>query len=91
VCTAEWKTRLIAAYQLRKSIGAIRSKSIRDDTVWSQHQRYFQKKGIFHNPRKMSNKQLLAQLKQWRSAGEKIGPFADLNEDIYEGKIAKLV
>ena len=49
------------------------------------------KKGIFHNPRKVFNKQLLAQLKQWRSAGDEIVLFADLNEYIYEGKVAKLL
>jgi len=39
----------------------------------------------------MFSKQLLAQLKQWRSAGEEIMLFVDLNEDIYEGKTAKLL
>jgi hypothetical protein len=58
-------------------------------TVAAQHQRYFRKKGNFNHPRKIFGKQLLTQLKAWRAAGDKIILFADLNENIYTGPLAR--
>ena len=37
----------------------------------------------------MFGKHLMAQMKQWKAAGEEIILFADLNENIYTGKLAK--
>jgi hypothetical protein len=58
-------------------------------TVAAQHQRYFRKKGSFNHPRKIFGKQLLTQLKAWRAAGDEIILFADLNENINTGPLAR--
>ncbi len=55
----------------------------------SQHQRYFRKKGIFTNPRKAFSTQLVTQLRSWRVAGEEIILFADMNENVYTGSLAR--
>ncbi len=59
--------------------------------MWAQHVCYFQKKGIFHDPRKAFSWQLIMQLKHWRAKGDKIILFADLNENVYTGQFAKLL
>jgi hypothetical protein len=50
---------------------------------------YFCKKGIFINPRKAFAKQLVTQLRAWHASGEGIIPFADMNENVYTGKLAQ--
>ena len=57
----------------------------------AQHGRYFCKKGIFTNPRKAFAKQLVTQLRAWRASGEGIIMFADMNKNVYTGKLARIL
>ncbi len=59
--------------------------------MWAPHVHYFQKKGIFHDPRKAFCRQLITQLKHWQAKGDKIILFADLNENVYAGQLVKLL
>ncbi len=59
--------------------------------MWAQHVRYFWEKGIFHDPRKAFRRQLITQLKHWQAKGDEIILFADLNENVYTGQLAKLL
>jgi hypothetical protein len=58
-------------------------------TVATQHTQYFWKRGNFLKPRKLFATQLVTQLKLWRSAGEEIILFADMNENIYTGSLGR--
>ena len=58
-------------------------------TVATQHTWYFWKRGIFLKPQKLFAMQLVTQLKLWRLAGEEIILFADTNENIYTGSLAR--
>ena len=92
------KTRLISAYQpcrspedkkkQRRFPDGTRRKRM---TVWAQHRRYFRKRGIFHNPRSMFSKQLVAQLRQWRAAGDELILYIDANEHLYDGNLAQIL
>jgi hypothetical protein len=57
--------------------------------VATQHTWYFRKRGIFYKPRKLFATQLVTQLKLWRSEGEEIILFADMNENIYTGSLGR--
>ena len=46
-------------------------------------------KGNFSNPRDIFRQQLITQLREWRSKGNKIILFADLNENIYTGPLSQ--
>ena len=58
-------------------------------TVATQHTQYFRKRGIFQKPWKLFATQLVTQLKHWRAAGEGIILFADMDENIYTGSLAR--
>ncbi len=97
VGTGKHSTQIVSANQPRNSTTA-RTRTLdpsgkmkRSQTVCAQHVCYFQKKGIFHDPRKAFRCQLITQLKHWRAKGDKIILFADLNEDVYTGQLAKLL
>ena len=88
------RTRIVSAYQPNKiqkqsRLVTANGKMVGRGTVAAQHQRYFMSKGNLNDPRDIFKAQLLLQLKQWRSLGEEIILFADLNEDIYTGPIAQ--
>ena len=58
-------------------------------TTATKHTWYFWKRRIFLMPQKLFATQLVTQLKLWRSAGEKIILFADMNENIYTGSLGR--
>jgi len=90
VGTEERRTRLVAAYRpCRTSEDKKPKRQQRRMTVWAQHRRYFKKRGIFHSPRLLFTRHLVAQLRQWRAAGDEIILFLDANEDLYRGDLAK--
>ncbi len=97
VGTGEHSRWIVSSYQpcnlmtVRISTPDPSGKMKRSRTVWAQHVRYFWKKGIFHDPRKAFCWQLIMQLKHWRAKGDKIILFADLNENVYTGQLAKLL
>jgi hypothetical protein len=47
------------------------------------------RKGNFLNPRDIFRRQLITQLREWRSKGNEIILFADLNENIYTGPLSQ--
>ena len=55
--------------------------------VAAQHRRYFMQKGNFLNQRDIFRRQLKTQLREWRSKGNEIILFADLNKNIYTGQL----
>jgi hypothetical protein len=97
VGTGEYSTWIISMYQpcnmakTHTSTLDSSGKMKQSRTVWAQHVRYLRKKGIFHDPRKAFCCQLITQLKHWRAKGDEIVLFADLNENVYTGQMAKLL
>ncbi len=57
--------------------------------VAAQHEHYFQKKGNFNKLLEIFSSQLITQLRGWRAAGEEVILFIDVNENIYNGPLAK--
>jgi hypothetical protein len=62
---------------------------IQGGTVAAQHRRYFMHEGNFSNPRDIFRRQLITQLREWRSRGNEIILFADLNKNIYTGPLSQ--
>jgi hypothetical protein len=62
---------------------------IQGGTAAAQHRRYFMRKGNFSNPRDIFRRQLITQMREWRSKGNEIILFADLNENIYTGPLSQ--
>ena len=77
------QTHIILAYQPVKLSSAAKG------LVWAQKSWYFTNKGIFHNPRTIFYHQLTTLLKKWRWSGKEIILFRDINEHIYEERLAK--
>jgi hypothetical protein len=95
VGAGEHRTRIISAYQPCRGSGRVwlgrEGQLLHGGTVAAQHVRYFCKKGIFTNPRKAFTKQLVTQLRAWRASGQGIIMFADINENVYTGKLARIL
>ena len=72
------KTRVVSAY------APTGSSASRKETYWKQQERYILKKGLKTNPKKMFRKDLLRQLHQWRSKGERMVLMMDANEDVID-------
>ena len=61
------------------------SSASRAETYWMQQVRYITKRGLKTNPKEMFRKDLLRQLRQWRSKGEWMVLMMDANEDVTKG------
>lgn len=86
----EPKTGLVAAYRpCRNSEDKKAERQKKQMMVWAQHSHYFQKQGIFHSPRMLFTRHLVAQLKQWRATGNEIILFIDVNDDLYQSDLAE--
>ncbi len=72
-CNPKHVTRIVVAYRpcARKTKGL--------KTVYQQHLRYIQSKGLQKDPVELFNRDLSKQIKEWRDAGDKIVLAADLN------------
>ena len=77
------KTRLVSAYNL----GPATSNYL--GTVYQQHLRYIQNKGMDTTPHKMFMTDFLAMILHWRRAGERLIIMADMNENILRGPLAR--
>ena len=51
--------------------------------------RYITRKGLKTNPKEMFRKDLLRQLRQWRSKGEQMILVMDANEDVIDGVMCR--
>ena len=93
VGSGEHRTRIVTAYQPCQGLTMPKlgreGRLLQGGTVVMQHTQYFWKRGIFLKPRKLFTMQLVTQLKLWRLAGEEIILFADTNENIYTGSLAR--
>jgi hypothetical protein len=93
VGSGEHRIRIVTAYQPCQGLTMLKSsrngRLLHGGKVATQHTQYFLKCGIFLKPRKLFATQLVTQLKLWRSAGEEIILFADMNENIYTGSLGR--
>ena len=76
-----WNLRIVAAYNPCKRGG--------NDTVWSQHQRYFRSLGNFTDPIKMMEKDLCVALSSWLASDEHIVLMIDANQCVRTGDLGK--
>ena len=81
--TPEHVTRIISTYNLGKQ------KSQHLGTVYQQHKRYAQIAGLKEDPQQLFISDFISQLTAWQKAGERLLIFADMNEHIINGKLAK--
>ena len=77
------KTRVVVAYGIGKS------KPQGLTTNYQQHLRYIQNHDMDTNPRRMFEEDLQATLRVWRSQGERLLIFMDVNEHIQKGTFMK--
>jgi hypothetical protein len=75
------RTRLVVAYQ----VGRLRQK--RPHTIYQQHIRYMQIKGISGTPRELFSSDFVNAILQWIEQGDRIVLFVDANEHILTGKL----
>ena len=61
------------------------SSASKEETYWKQQVRYIMKKGLKTNPKEMFHKDLLRQLRQWRSKRELMVLMMDANKDVTDG------
>jgi len=78
-------TRIITAYQ------PCHSPRNRINTVYSQHLRYFEAKGIHECPRKLMTRDLGEMLRKWRSEGDRLIVFLDANKDLTRGHMHQML
>lgn len=81
--SADHRTRVITAYA---PCGGSTSK---ESTVFSQHHRYIQKKGLKTNPKKMFGDDLLAALRRWKGQGDRLVLMMDANENVLQGHLCR--
>ena len=79
-------TRTITAYQPTNP-----RRTTKGETVWDQHVRYYEARGEIRNPGEMFRFDLIALLTQWKADGEEIILLGDFNQNVYTGKLAKLL
>ena len=84
VGSGDKRTRIVVAYQPSKP-----TKTSKGQTVFEQHQRYFQPRGDFRSPRTILFEQLTDQLLAWRNSNEEIILCGDFNEHVYTGRFAQ--
>jgi hypothetical protein len=58
------------------------------ETVWEQHECYYQSIGDFRRPDNILLEELLSQMRAWRNAGHEVILSLDANQDIYDGSLA---
>jgi hypothetical protein len=59
-------------------------------TVWSQHRRYVRHHGLGNIfPHALFERDLIRQLLEWKSAGDEIILFMDVNDHAYKGRIPR--
>ena len=79
-----FRTRVISAYA---PCGSAASK---EETYYQQQARYITEKGLKNmNPKKMFRDDLLAQLRKWRTKGDRIVLMMDANEDVVDGAMCR--
>ena len=76
-------TRIVVAYQ------ACNTRKTAHCATMAQQRRYWISKGDRRSPRAIFCEQFLAQLRIWRSEGEKLLVLMDANEDMQRGKLAR--
>ena len=77
------RTRVVVAY----CPGRSRREGLK--TVYQQHIRYIQQHNLAQTPYQLFLNDLVAQLKCWKAAGDRILLFIDANEHVISGKIGK--
>ena len=65
------------------------SSASREEIYWKQQIRYITRNELKTNPKEMFRKDLLRQLRQWRSKGERMVLMMDANEDVIDGVICR--
>jgi len=78
------KTRIIMAYNPCEP-----GKNANGTTVFEQHERYFDQKGVFTSPRTLFYDQLTDQLLIWERGGEELFLSGDFNKNVYTGRFGK--
>ena len=82
-------TRIVCAYIPCSSKPSNDSKTLRYQTVYNQHSRYFRSIGDHRCPRTIFVDHLGKQIALWKAAGEQVILFTDANSDVYRGILAK--
>ena len=77
------RTRVISAYAPCGNAACDTS------TVYQQHMRYIWEKGLKTNPKKMFADDLLAVIRRWRKAGDRVILMMDANENVLDGNMCK--
>ena len=77
------KTRIVSAY------APMGSSTSKEEAYWKQQVRYIMRKGLKTNPKEMFRKDLLRQLRQWRSRGERMILIMDANKDVIDGVMCR--
>jgi hypothetical protein len=75
------RTRIVCAYNVGKT------KPTGLKTVYQQLLRYIQNNNLDTNPRALMRNDLIAQLKTWLQAGDRIFLFMDANENVIDGQL----
>ena len=82
-------TRIVCAYLPCSSKPSSGSKTLRYQTVYNQHSRYFRSVGDHRCPRTIFVDHLGQQIALWKAAGEQVIVFTDANSDVYSGILAQ--
>jgi hypothetical protein len=82
-CNPTHITRIVTAYQL------CASKTEGLKTVYQQHMRYIQSRGLVFNPVKLFNHNLSKQVKVWRGKGKRVILMMDINDHPLRNKFYK--
>ena len=82
----EHKTRMVVGYQVAKS-----TNKNAHNTIFLQHRRYSQHKGINLSPRELFQRDLITSVRTWRREGERLIIFVDFNEHALTGKLPRLL
>ena len=80
------RTRIVVAYQ----VGKTTSKAAYN-TIFLQHHRYIQQKGICLTPRELFQQDFISNVRRWRGNGERLVIFMDFNEHILKGKLPRML
>ena len=65
------------------------SSASREETYWKQQVRYIIKKGLKTNPKEIFRKDLLRQLRQWRSKREQMVLMMEANKGVIDGVMCR--
>ena len=85
-CNPEHRTRMVVGYQVAKS-----TNKNAHNTIFLQHRRYSQHKGINLSPRELFQRDLITSVRTWRREGERLIIFVDFNEHALTGKLPRLL